>query len=230
MAFTKTVAPVPHSEEICSPIAIMKKVPLAMVASVIGGSLLGSIYTILPIFLVRVDCDANMVSVLMMTTILGGMLLQVPMGKLSDIIDRRKVILLASTLIFAFHTSYFVFSIIIFIFGGCAFVIYPLSISHASDFLDEGEILGAIGVLTIAYGLGSVISPVIISSTMSIIGPFGFFIITALLSASLCVYSVYRMTKRKSATDTVQFTAATPESLNFSEAQEILSDRSSEEE
>ena len=34
------------------------------------------------------------------------------------------------------------FSVLAFIFGGCAFVIYPLSISHASDFLEEHEILG----------------------------------------------------------------------------------------
>ncbi|MED7787977.1 MFS transporter [Francisella sp. 19X1-34] len=229
MAFTKTVAPVPQSEDICSPIAIMKKVPLAMVASIIGGALLGAIYTILPVFLVRVDSTHNMISMLMMITILGGMLLQIPMGKLSDMMDRRKVILLAgagiclaSILICMLHGSYLIFSLIIFIFGGCAFVIYPLSISHASDFLDESEILGAIGVLTIAYGLGSVVSPIIISSFMAFVGPFGFFIITAILSAALCLYSVYRIITRKSATDTIQFTAATPESLNFSEAQEII--------
>lgn len=207
-----------------------------MVASVIGGSLLGSIYTLLPIFLVRVGSDHDMISVLMMTTILGGMLLQVPIGKLSDLIDRRKVIFLAgagifitSIFIFAFHTSYFLFAIIMFIFGGSAFVIYPLSISHASDFLNENEILGAIGVLTIAYGLGSVISPVVISGVMSVFGPFGFFIITALLSISLCLYSAYRISVRKSATDRATFTIATPESLNFTEAQEIISEKSSEE-
>ncbi|WP_150463791.1 MFS transporter [Francisella sp. XLW-1] len=214
MAFTKTVAPVPHSEEVCSPIKIIKKVPLAMAASVIGGSLLGSIYTLLPIFMVRVNIDHDMVSVLMMTTILGGMLLQVPMGKISDLIDRRKVILLAgagifiaSSLIALFHTSYLIFAIVIFVFGGCAFVIYPLSISHASDFLEENEVLGAIGVLTIAYGIGSVASPIIISS------------------AILCVYSIYRIFVRKSAVDTSSFTIVTPESLNFSEAQEIVSEK-----
>ncbi|MBY7735102.1 MFS transporter [Francisella philomiragia] len=232
MAFTKTVAPVPHSEEVCSPIRIIKKVPLAMVASVIGGSLLGSIYTLLPIFMVRINIEHDMVAMLMMTTILGGMLLQVPIGKISDLMDRRKVILLAgagifiaSLLIAIFHTSYLIFAIAIFVFGGCAFVIYPLSISHASDFLEENEVLGAIGVLTIAYGVGSVVSPVIISSVMSVFGPFGFFIITAILSAILCMYSTYRIFVRKSAVDTSSFTIATPESLNFSEAQEIVSEK-----
>ncbi|MBK2028821.1 MFS transporter [Francisella noatunensis] len=232
MAFTKTVAPVPHSEEVCSLIRIIKKVPLAMAASVIGGSLLGSIYTLLPIFMVRANFQHDMVSVLMMTTILGGMLLQVPIGKISDLIDRRKVILLAgagiliaSLLIAIFHTSYLIFGVVIFVFGGCAFVIYPLSISHASDFLEENEVLGAIGVLTIAYGIGSVVSPVIISSVMSVFGPFGFFIITAILSAILCVYSTYRIFVRKSAVDTSSFTIATPESLNFCEVQEIVSEK-----
>lgn len=85
--------------------------------------------------------------------------------------------------------------------------------------------LGAIGVLTIAYGIGSVVSPVIISSVMSVFGPFGFFIITAILSAILCVYSTYRIFVRKSAVDTSSFTIATPESLNFCEVQEIVSEK-----
>ncbi|MDE4972141.1 MFS transporter, partial [Francisella tularensis subsp. holarctica] len=80
--------------------------------------------------LVRVGSDHDMISVLMKTTILGGMLLQVPIGKLSDLIDRSKVIFLAgagifitSIFIFAFHTSYCLFDIMIFICGGSAFVI-----------------------------------------------------------------------------------------------------------
>ena len=235
MASTKTVAPAPHSEEVCSPKKIIQKVPLAIVAGVVGGSILGSIYTILPIFLVRVESTHNMISVLMMTTILGGMLLQVPMGKLSDIIDRRKVILLAavgivitSACVFVFYKSYVMFSIIIFLLGGCGFVIYPLAISHASDFLEEHEILGAIGVITIAYGVGSVVGPIVISNFMAVVGPFGFFIIIGLAGALLSVYTFYRVSSRENATDTVLFAAVTPESVGFSEAQEVVSDKLSE--
>ncbi|MGQ4001670.1 MFS transporter [Francisellaceae bacterium CB299] len=232
MASTKTVAPAPHSEEVCSPKKIIQKVPLAIVAGLVGGSILGSIYTILPIFLVRVESTQDMISVFMMITILGGMLLQVPIGKLSDIIDRRKVILLAavgivvtSTCVFVFYKSYILFAIIIFLLGGCAFVIYPLAISHASDFLEEHEILGAIGMITIAYGVGSVMGPIVISNLMAIIGPFGFFIVTGMIGALLSMYTFYRVTLRENATDTVAFTAVTPESVGFSEAQEVVSDK-----
>ncbi|MDE4938439.1 MFS transporter, partial [Francisella tularensis subsp. holarctica] len=81
--------------------------------------------TLLPIFLVRVGSDHDMISVLMMTTNLGGMLLQVPIGKISDLIDIRKVKFLAGAGIFinsifkfAFHTSYVLFDIIMLSFGG----------------------------------------------------------------------------------------------------------------
>ncbi|AIT10180.1 MFS transporter [Candidatus Francisella endociliophora] len=232
MAFTKTIAPAPHSEEVCSPKKIIQKVPLAIVAAAVGGATLGSVYTILPIFLVRVESTHDLISFLMMVTILGGMLLQIPMGKLSDIIDRRKVILLAavgivatSLLAMLFHKSPVFFAFIIFFFGGCAFVIYPLSISHASDFLEENEILGAIGVITIAYGVGSVLGPIILSNFMAVVGPFGFFVITGVISVLLSIYTVYRLQYRESATDTVAFTAVTPESVGFSEAQEVVSDK-----
>lgn len=232
MAFTKTIAPAPHSEEVCSPKEIIKKVPLAIVASVVGGTTLGSVYTILPIFLVRIESTHDLISIMMMVTILGGMLLQIPMGKLSDIIDRRKVILLAaigiiitSILAILFHQSMIFFAAAIFLFGGCAFVIYPLSISHASDFLEEGEILGAIGVITIAYGVGSVAGPIILSNFMAMVGPFGFFIMMAAVALLLSVYTVYRLYARESSTDTAVFVAVTPESVGFSEAQEVVSDK-----
>ena len=62
-----------------------------------------------------------MISIFMMMVILGGMFLQVPIGKLSDIIDRRKVILFAafgiivtSICVFIFYKSYIVVSIILY--------------------------------------------------------------------------------------------------------------------
>ena len=235
MASTKNVVPAPHSEEVCSPKKIIQKAPLAIVAGLVSGAIIGSVYSILPGFLERIGSSRHMISIFMMMVILGGMFLQVPIGKLSDIIDRRKVILFAafgiivtSICVFIFYKSYILFLIMLFLFGGCAFVIYPLAISHASDFLEEHEILGAIGVITIAYSVGSVIGPMIISNFMTIVGPFGFFIIMGIAGALLCVYTFYRLVSRENAIDIVQFTAVTPESVGFSEAQEVVYDKLSE--
>ena len=134
-------------------------------------------------------------------------------------------ILVTSILAILFHHSSILFALIIFFFGGCAFVIYPLSISHASDFLEENEILGAIGVITIAYGVGSVLGPIILSNFIAVVGPFGFFIVVGATSALLAIYTMYRLNHRQSVTDTVYLPAVTPESVGFSEAQEVVSDK-----
>ncbi|MFC4891830.1 MFS transporter [Pseudofrancisella aestuarii] len=234
MCFTKTVAPAPASEEVNSPMKIIKAVPLGMVAGFTGGVLLGSVYSMLPLFLINISNDHNTVSIIMMTTLLGGMLLQIPIGKISDMIDRRVVMLIvsiglviASLLVCIFYHVLPIFIVIMFLFGGGAFVIYPLAISHSSDFLDEDQILSAIGLITIFYGLGSIFGPIIISIFTDIIGSIGFFITVGSASTLLSLYIIYRLRVRSKSSqeETSQFTLVTPESATFSEAQEIVSDR-----
>tara|TARA_B110000977_G_C10612202_1_gene312660 strand:- start:124 stop:471 length:348 start_codon:yes stop_codon:yes gene_type:complete len=114
-----------------------------------------------------------------------------------------------------------------FIFGGRAFVIYPLSISHSSDMLEEHEIVGAIGIITIAYGVGSVLGPLLITNVMTIAGPYGFFLVMILLGVILCLYALYRLTIVKSSENPVNFVAVSPVSMNTTEIIEVVSDNQS---
>ncbi len=237
MCFTKTVAPAPKAESVGSPLAIIKKVPLGMLAGFTGGFLLGSIYSMLPISLDGLG-NNSFISIIMMTTILGGMALQIPIGKASDMIDRRLVMLgvgvalvVLSFLVFITYSNLMFFTIVMFLFGGGAFVVYPLAISHASDFLEEEQIMSAIGIITIFYGLGSVVGPLIISVIIDIIGNLGFFIVTAGMSCILCAYIFYRLFVRSKASDeeSSNFALVSPESVSFGEAQEVVSDKLAEE-
>ncbi len=63
---------------------------------------------------------------------------------------------------------------------------------------------------------------------MDVVGPFGFFIIFGMVGILLRIYTCYRLTLRENATDTVASTAVTSESVGFSEAQEVVSDKLSE--
>jgi MFS family permease len=162
------------------------------------------------------------------------MLLQMPIGKLSDMMDRRKVVLmsglliiLTSIFIYVSHSSLYMLYVAMFVFGGSAFVIYPLSISHASDMLEEHEIVGAIGIITIAYGVGSVLGPLLITNVMTVVGPYGFFLVMILLGAILCLYALYRLTIVKSSENPVNFVAVSPVSMNTSEVLEVVSDNQS---
>jgi MFS family permease len=126
------------------------------------------------------------------------------------------------------YEEMFVFMCLVFIFGGCAFVLYPLAISHACDYLEESETLGAIAVITIFYGLGSIIGPIVVSIFMSLFGPFGFFIVMSAVSIMVAIYALYRVFRVPISTNTSQFTSFSPESVGFIEAKEVVSNKLSD--
>src|SRR5690606_14360834 len=81
------------------------------------------------------------IALFMSTAILGGVILQWPVGYWSDRSDRRTTIMLASFIsvvasllvIFAPVSSLHWLLICMFIYGGMMFSIYPLSVAHTND-------------------------------------------------------------------------------------------------
>jgi MFS family permease len=99
--------------------------------------------------------------------ILGGVVLQWPIGRLSDIADRRSVLLglsvatvVSATGLALFTSSEWSFYLQVFILGGLLFTLYPLSITQVCDRLDIQDITKATGVLLLAYGAGAIIGPI----------------------------------------------------------------------
>ena len=183
-----------------SPIILFKKAPLGILTAMAAGMILGSIYTIYPLFLRQVDMPVHTISYLMFAIILGGMLLQLPIGKISDLADRRLVLLvmlagsvLVAVLICILHNSFWQLAILSFILGGLTFTFYPLSISYSSDYLEADQLVGVVGILALSYGVGSMFGPLLTTWFMSIFGPFGFFTFIGFVSFLLGVYTLWRL-------------------------------------
>src|SRR5690606_5531936 len=110
----------------------------------------GPIYSLLPLFIIAKTGQASEVSQYMAITILGGMLLQYPVGHLSDIIPRRTVLAgigLASMALSLASPSAFaiplVGSALLFVLGGMTFTIYPVSCSYTCDKIPPKDLVGA---------------------------------------------------------------------------------------
>ena len=148
-----------------------------------SGLILGAIYGVLPLFLAK-SLDSNkLVSFFMSLTIFGGMALQYPIGKLSDKLDRRIVLAVISflaALISIFSTLAFhhlwISGVVIFIFGGLTFTLYPASISHACDNLSSEHMISATQGLLLTYSIGATIGPFISPLFMTFLGANGLFI------------------------------------------------------
>lgn len=164
-----------------------------------SGLLLGAIYGLLPLFILQQSSTSHDVALLMALTIFGGMSLQYPMGRLSDYIERRTVLIFLTAFIlvcsiiplFVFHW-FLLSAITLFLFGGFAFTLYPISISHACDTLPKEQLMAGTQGLLLAYSVGAAIGPFAASLLMRVIGSNGLFIYCAIVAMSLLIFIGWR--------------------------------------
>jgi MFS family permease len=172
--------------------------PFGFITCVLAGMILSSIYSLAPIFAQDMGFTIKQVASFMGFIILGGFLLQWPIGHLSDIFERRKVMILVCALTAVLSlvmTLSFVWPIwmtfgIAIAFGGFSFTIYPLGITLTSDRIDSKHLIAATGMLLLAYSWGSIFGPMIASLSISLFGPIGLFIYTAVISGLLVAYGL----------------------------------------
>jgi len=149
----------------------------------------------------------------------GSVLLQYPIGWISDRMDRRFLILIVSAIgaggsVLGMVLGYnFVFLLAsAFIVGGMSNPLYSLLIAHTNDFLQHEDMAAASGGLIFINGLGAIAGPVITGSLMDVVGPPGFYLFTGILFVALVAYAGYRSTRRSAIAveDTGAYVAVTP--------------------
>jgi MFS family permease len=168
-----------------------------------AGMILSAIYGLFPILFADIYHDKSTVALLMFCLIMGGMTLQYPVGKLSDLIERRLVVILISCmtiitcigLILAFN-NYYLSIILITLFGGLTFTIYPVSISYACDALDTKDIVTGIQTLLLAYSIGATLGPFIAPLFMHKSEIFGLFIYFILINGFIGALFLWRKTQK----------------------------------
>ena len=139
----------------------------------------------------------------MAITIFGGMCLQWPLGKLSDIFQRRIVIigisllisLTSLALVFLHRDNFYYHLLLLFLFGGFAFSLYPISITYCCDFFSSAGITSVTSAALIIYGLGCIIGPISSPLLFMLLGPRGLFIYTSFLGLALFIFALWRQKK-----------------------------------
>lgn len=134
-------------------IELVRLTPAGMGSSFTSGLILGAIYGLLPLYFTDSGASLSRVADMMALVILGGMCLQYPIGRISNRYDRRLVILLLSAVLTLLALLMVLLpedwreqiaGVLVFLLGGMAFSIYPLSLSHACDELRPDQVLGPI--------------------------------------------------------------------------------------
>lgn len=169
-----------------SPLLVIKTSRAAALGALVAGLISGSIYGLGAIYGIQVGLDISSISIMMALAIAGGALAQLPLGKASDHIDRRLVILACMVLgaVVAGAALLLPQSMafgVMFLFGASVMPIYALSLALASDNAKDGNFMEVGTGLMMTNAAGSVIGPLLTSQLMYRFGPSYFFI------TNLCV-------------------------------------------
>jgi MFS family permease len=128
------------------------------------------------------------------------MILQWPLGKLSDSIDRRWVIgfsslaavILAVIISFMNDASTWLY-FLVFLFGGCSLSLYSIVVAFTNDHLRPAEIVPASGTIILISGLTSITGPITAVFWLQIFGLKSFFILIAVSLMGMGVMSIWRV-------------------------------------
>ncbi len=193
--------------------------PLGFVGMFLLGGVFAAQFGMSAVYGTRAGLSVAEISTFVSMFFIGALVLQFPIGWVSDRMDRRVVIISVSiiggagTLLGALFGHIFPALLVsAFVMGGASNPLYSLLIAHTNDFLDPDQMAGASGGLIFVNGLGAIAGPLITGSAMDIVGPAGFFWFCLTLFAALALYGLYRATQRESlsAEETSSYVAISP--------------------
>ncbi len=165
----------------------------------------GSFWALAPVYTASIAAGTDLAAWFMTSAVLGGALLQWPLGHWSDRISRRVVMITISIAgsITGFALSLFVSdltpvtaSILGGFWGGLAFTLYTISVAYANDYAEPSEFVMVSGGLLLMYGIGAIIGPFIASTVMTIRGPGDLFVFGAVVHLLLALYALFRILRR----------------------------------
>ncbi|WP_051241183.1 MFS transporter [Vibrio litoralis] len=199
--------------------------PLGFVACFLCGVLYSIVMNILPLYANDVGMDKLQISMFMGAATAGGIILQLPIGYLSDRFERRKVILsvccvlLLSTLFLAFSLSQSTFTLslmLVAIMMGIIACLYPLSISETFDRALKTQLVPVLSGLLCVYAIGCIVGPYSGSMVIKTWGNDALFSLLSLLEFGLVIFILYRMSVRQArpVEDQEQFVMHTPSSIS----------------
>ncbi|MRN67185.1 MFS transporter [Brucella sp. 10RB9213] len=211
---------------------LYRRSPAAVVGSFIAGIVAGTWNFLAAIYGEMNGLSTFGIATMLASAMIGGAIFQYPLGRASDFVDRRYMMILAGAIGFTlsfimvlFHpTSPYTLYAMMFLFGSVVFPIYSLNVAHANDYADASEFVKISGGLLIVYGVGSVLGPAISGPLMDIIGANGFFVTMAI---AYCIYGlhawwrIYRLERPAISDQKTEFKFHTPDGQSTPETMQL---------
>ncbi len=228
VSVTRSSHPEPVESDSFKLSKLFKISPVAMSGCVANGLVIGAVIGLSPVFVNDLGYGISTITIFMTLFMISGLIFQFPIGKLSDVYDRRIVILVVTImmglatipLILIKSPGEYLLYVTAILLGATTQTLYPLCISYANDYLNPEELVKASGGLVLAYGLGAAVGPTLSAYLMENIAANGLFYYIAAVVAIFTFMILYRIPRRETPEEKETFVAmpdavASPGGLEF---------------
>jgi MFS family permease len=190
-----------HDSVRISLIELFRLTPLGIVSMFAVGLVTATFFALGPVYAQRIGLSIRDTSYFMTAAVIGTVVLQGPIGALSDRFDRRLILTLVTILtsvsalicIPAERVSVQALFMAIALFGGLAFPLYSVCIAYTNDHLNPNQMIAASGALVLVGGLGAVTGPVLFAMIMDRYGNQALFWSIAVVHGVTGLFAIYRM-------------------------------------
>jgi MFS family permease len=179
--------------------------PASVLACLLNGLVLTAFLTVGPLFGQRIGLPQDRILELMACVSLGGLVLQWPIGYLSDKIDRLYALigLAAGTLgvsvfLSTVHagTAFVLLALAFAVFGGMAESLYAMGVAHANDRARSNDHVALSSSLLFVWSVGAAIGPATGSFVIQLTHPQAFFIYAGSLALAYALFGIWRLSRR----------------------------------
>ncbi|MBN9244426.1 MAG: MFS transporter [Mesorhizobium sp.] len=182
-------------------------VPTATAAVLVFGAVETGGFALFPVYGSRIGYSEADAALLLTMIGLGNVLLQIPIGMISDRVGDRRYLLLVCAIVGLLGTAFMplfaqnwhLMASLLFVWGGVVAAMYTVGLAHLGSQLSGRELASANAAFVLCYGVGMVLGPQAIGIGMDAFGPSGFGWALALFFGAYMVLAVGRLAFRRRA-------------------------------
>ncbi len=177
--------------------------PLGTAGVFFSGMLSAMLLAVGPVYAARSGLSSAAVATFMALSILPAVLVQLPIGRYSDRVDRRTVLIVMSTLaasvalaaVWLGSRATVPFYAAVAVYGGVSLSSYALCVSHINDHLRPEQMVAASGTIILLNGAGAILGPLLVTSAMQATGPAAYFATAAVIHVLFAAFALWRKGK-----------------------------------
>ncbi|HQS08956.1 MAG TPA: MFS transporter [Xanthobacteraceae bacterium] len=179
--------------------------PVATLAALVFGAIETAVMSFLPLYGVRLGLPESGASLLLTIAVLGNVLFQIPLGLVSDRIDRRILLLgcalfgtIGALVMVQIAVDTLAFKIAVFLATGVVGSLYTVGLAHLGARFHGADLAAANAAFVMLYSLGLIIGPPLVGLGMDIYNPYGFaYVMAGMLGMYVLVVASHLMVEKR---------------------------------